>query len=291
MLAEAGVKVAVLTFSAAVLHSASHLLYDPPKDGFLATGERDGEVEAYGESPSYPIFSASFDPPGERGLQQAQAELRLPEGSETVKLENVLPAAAAMPADLDLRSVVLPYAAALASACPRRSLRINLLPEDQRVANSRAMFIPTMVLAVLVLLMAGAVLGYSALENRRYLRHLEAEIARTEPLARKSADLDRAIQTAQRRSVVLDDVRRRSKQDLDALNELTHLVAPPAWVSSLDLTRTSVQFAGEAEQAAGLLKLLDSSPNFEHSEFTVSLTRVASGESFAIRSDRKGVSK
>ena len=291
ILAEGGVKVAALTLSAAVLHSAAHLLYDPRKEGFLAAGERDGELEAYGESPSYPIFSAAFDPPGERALSQARAELRLPAESEAVALQDVLPPPAAVPADLDLRTVVLAYGAALASACPRRSLRINLLPEDQRAASSRAMFVPTLVLAGLVLLMAAAVLGYSTLENRRYLRRLEAEIARTEPLARKSTALDRAIQTAQRRSVVLDDVRRRSRQDLDALNELTHLVAPPAWVSSLDLTRDSVQFAGEADQAAGLLKLLDSSPNFEHSEFTISLTRVASGESFAIRSDRKGVSK
>ena len=291
MLAEGGVKVASLTFSAVVLHSAAHLLYDPRAEGFLAAGERDGELEAYGESPTYPIFSAALDPPGERALAQAQAELRLPAGSGTVALTDVLPAPVAVPEDLNMRQVILPYAAALASACPRRSLRINLLPEDQRAASSRAMFVPTLVLLALVLLMAGAVLGYSAFENHRYLRRLEAEIARTEPPARKSAELDRAIATAQRRSVLLDDVRRRSKQDLDALNELTHLVAPPAWLSSLDLTRTSVQFAGEADQAAGLLKLLDSSPNFEHSEFTVSLTRVASGESFAIRSDRKGVSK
>lgn len=291
MFAEGGMKVASLTFSAAALHSAAHLLYEPRKEGFLSAVERDGELEAYGESPTFPIFSAAFDPPGERALAQARAELRLAPESETAPLVDVLPAPAAMPADLDLPGFALAYAAAIASIRPRFSLRVNLLPEEQRAASSRAMFIPTIVLASLVLIMGIVVLAYSAVEHHRYLQHLEAEIARTEPLARKSTQLDRAIVDAQRRTLLLDGVRQRSKQDLDALNELTHLVAPPAWLNSLDLTQGSLRIAGEAEQAAGLLKLLDNSPNFENSQFTVSLTRVASGESFALRSDRKGVSK
>ncbi|HLJ17666.1 MAG TPA: PilN domain-containing protein, partial [Bryobacteraceae bacterium] len=253
--------------------------------------QRDGEVEVYGESLTYPIFSATFDPPAERGLAMARAELRLPPECEASELLEMLPAPMAAPAELDLRQVVLPYAAALTSACPRLSLRVNLLPEEQRAASSRAMFIPTLVLAALALLMAGVVMGYSVWTNHRYLRSLEAEIGRLEPLAKRSAELDRAIDTAQKRSVLLDDVRRRSKQDLDALNDLTRRLAPPTWLSGLDLTRTSVRMTGESDQAAGLLKVLDSSPLFENSEFTISLTRVAGGESFAIRSDRRGAPK
>ncbi|MEO7142516.1 MAG: PilN domain-containing protein [Bryobacteraceae bacterium] len=289
--AEAGVKVATMTFSAAALYSAVHLLGGPPGNGFLAVSERNGELEVYGESPSSPVFSAAFDPPAGRAAAMARAELRLEEQGDSVQLQDVLPAPVAAPENFDRNLTAFAYAAALSNACPRLALRVNLLPPEQRESSSRAMFIPTLVLVGVALLMAGAVTGYSVLANRRYLRSLEAGIAHLEPVAKRSAALDRAIDTAEKRTVMLDDVRRRSKTDLDALNELTRLLPPPTWVNSLELTRASLRISGESDQAAGLLKVLDSSPYFENSQFTISLTRVAAGETFAIRSDRKGAPK
>jgi hypothetical protein len=46
--------------------------------------------------------------------------------------------------------------------------------------------------------------------------------------------------------------------------------------------------AGEADQATGLLKALDSSPQFESSEFLVPLNRIGNTEIFRIRSAREG---
>ncbi len=44
LLAEAGIKISVFTFSSASLYSAMRLLAAPPVDGFLAMGEADGEA-------------------------------------------------------------------------------------------------------------------------------------------------------------------------------------------------------------------------------------------------------
>ena len=76
---------------------------------------------------------------------------------------------------------------------------------------------------------------------------------------------------------------------MDALNELTQVLAPPTWLNSLQLTRDSVTIAGETEQAAALIKLLDSSHQFRGSSFALPLQRSASGELFSIRSLRQGV--
>src|SRR2546421_681594 len=75
----------------------------------------------------------------------------------------------------------MPYAASLAGACPRLAAAANLLPEEKRSANSRMIFVPSAVLAALVLLVAGAVFGYSRIEERRYLATLEEESARLQP--------------------------------------------------------------------------------------------------------------
>ena len=63
LFAEAGIKIASLTFSAAVLYGALRMFGTEPAAGFLALDDHEGELEAYGESPARPVFSAAFDTP------------------------------------------------------------------------------------------------------------------------------------------------------------------------------------------------------------------------------------
>ena len=96
------------------------------------------------------------------------------------------------------------------------------------------------------------------------------------------------VAAARARTRLLDDFQKRSKADLDALNELTRLLAPPAWLNSLELTRAGANLSGEAEQAASLLKILDASPMFRNSEFTMGITRIGGAEVFRVRTQREG---
>src|SRR5258708_16519189 len=83
--------------------------------------------------------------------------------------------------------------------------------------------------------------------------------------------------------------RSHNKDDMDALNELTQILAPPAWLSAMQLSRDSVTISGEAEQAAALLQLLDRSRQFRGSAFTLPMQRSTTGELFTIRSSRQGI--
>lgn len=287
MFIEAGVKVASFGVSAAAVHSALRLLSAPPA-GFLAYHNLEDDVELYGESEARPLFSTVFDPPLERALGLARAELRLDPEHEAVPLDRLLPAPLWAPADFDLSRATLAYAVALAGACPRLALAANLLPLELRQTSSRAIYVPTFVLAGLLLVVAGTLAALGTLENRRYLARLDAEIAKIEPRAKKLSQMDGQIEAARARTQLIDEFRKRSKADLDALNELTKLLPPPAWLSSLEMTRTSANLSGEAEQAAGLLKILDASPMFQNSEFTMGISRLGSAEVFRIRTQREG---
>ena len=72
-----------------------------------------------------------------------------------------------------------------------------------------------------------------------------------------------------------------------SLSKSISLLAPPGWLNSLDMTRSVVNLAGEAEQAAGLLRQIDNSPYFRASEFLQSPARVQTGEVFRIRAQRE----
>jgi Tfp pilus assembly protein PilN len=273
---EAGIKVASFTCAPAAIYSARRLFASAPVPPVLAMDEINGRMELYGESPSHPLFSATFDATPERAVVLARAELRLDALTETRSFHALLGAEPA-----------LPYAAALTAACPLLSLGINLLPVEQRASSSRALWIPTAVAGGLVLMAAGALAAYPVVENRRYLRSLNAEIAKIRPQAAMATKLDKDIETARQQTILLDQVKRRSKTDIDILGEMTKILPPPIWLNTLEVNRAQVTVAGETDQAAPLLKQIDASPFFEASEFSMQPMRGGAGEIFRIRTNRE----
>jgi Tfp pilus assembly protein PilN len=245
-----------------------------------------GVLEVYGESETRRVFSAEFNLPVDRAAALARAELRLAPEQQAVGLGEAVPQPKTNPRENDLSRNALAYAAALAGACPWLAQATNLLPAEARSANSRRMWIAPAALAVLLVTVAGVLAAHSAYADRDYYKRLQAEMARLEPRARRAAALDREIEQARARTKTLDDFRVRSKLDLDALNELTRLLAPPVWASSVELRGDSVAVAGEAEQAAPLLKIIDASPNFQNAAFN-NITRTAGGEAFRLRAERE----
>lgn len=289
LLSQAGVKVASVTFSGPAIYSALRLYSDTPADGLVALGQDGDEVEVYGESPTRPLFSARLDQPADRARALAVSELRLPPETEANALHLELPQPVAAPEDYDPARSSLAYAAAVSSASLLHPLALNLLPPEQRSSASRLRYVPTAVLGSVVLMLAIAALAYPKYSDRGYLELLQAQIRGLDPLARKAAEADRQTIAARNQSQTLDAFRQHTREDMDALVDLTHLLAPPAWLNSLQLTRTSVSIAGQTDQAAGLIKLLDSSRHFHESAFSLPLQRNTGGEVFSIRTTRKGV--
>jgi len=286
LFAEAGIKIAGFTCSAAVTYSALRLFGNTPPREVLAYEAGESGIEIYGESPAKPVFSAAFNiqvkagelesPELERAAAQASAELRFETAPPLRPLREMLGADPA-----------LPYAAGLASACPRLCLPLNLLPVEQRQTSSPMVWVPSTVLAALVLLAAGGTTALPGIEDRRYLGELNAEIAKVQPAATQAAVIDRQIDSTRKRTLLLDAFRARSKADMDVLAEMTKLLALPGWLTSLELNGQQVLVTGETDQAAVLLKAIDASPQFESSEFVSPPQRTATGETFRIRTTRE----
>jgi Tfp pilus assembly protein PilN len=190
------------------------------------------------------------------------------------------------PVENDLARNSLPYAAALASACPRLAQAANLLPPERRESASRGIFIPTAVVAAALLIVLCATLAWPGYEQRQYLKELDAEIAQLRPQAARAATLDRQIDHTRARSLLLAEFRTRTRSDLDAFNELSRLFPLPSWANTVELSRDAALIVGEADQAAPLLKVLDASPLFHDSEFN-GITKMQSTEVFRLRTQRR----
>ena len=283
LFAEAGIRLNGFSVSAAAIHRALRLLGEPPAEGFLA---QVGPEEFYGESEAKPAFSAVLEMPS--AVAGALAELRLPSETETRPLADLLPALRSASEDFDRERWALPYATSLASSAPHLGTPLNLLAPERRAGQSRAHYIPTIVLAVLLGITGLALLLQGAWHDRRYLSLLKSEIARIDPVARKVDALDKQLALAATRARQLDEFRSRPKTDLDFLLELTRVLKPPTYLLGLEMSRTSATIAGEAEQAEGLLKILDNSPLIAGSEFAMPISKNGNAENFRIHMNREG---
>ncbi|MEI9976512.1 MAG: hypothetical protein WDO73_33325 [Ignavibacteriota bacterium] len=166
----AGIKVVNFTFSAAAVHSAVRLNGAGLSQGFIALGpSAGGGVEVYGESQARPVFTAEFQLPPERAASLGLARITI--GPRNRSFEAGGRASQAGRQSSGKRSCTEPAAIchALAGACPWVAPAANLQAPEQRQASSRAVFIPSAALAIILLLVAGAILFYRSYADRKYL--------------------------------------------------------------------------------------------------------------------------
>ncbi len=283
LFSEAGIGLAAVSFSSAVVHAAIRIWSAAPASILCFSTDDRGRTEVYGESEARPVYSAEFAIAPERALSVARAELRLPPDYPACRTEDLWRWAGERPAPL-------PFAAALAGSAPLVAKVANLLPRERRASSARRQYLLPAVLTFL--LVAGALTAFvivPALEQRKYLAELNAEIHRLELPAARAQVLERRIGADRIRIAALDDLRRRSQADLDVLNELTRLLTPPTWTSAIEIYPDNVVISGETDHALPLLKLLDSSPLFQDSTFALSATRNSGSqtETFRIKTMRR----
>jgi Tfp pilus assembly protein PilN len=284
MFVDAGVAVAGFTFSASAIHSALRLFGAAPKDFAAVYSTPNGLIEIYGESTAKPVFSAEFDLPPARAIGLAFSELRIA-GQEPRDLAATLPVPVNV-APFD----VMAYATALAPLAHWNGKYANLLPSENRTVHSRVPFIPTAILAALLLATGVAWLVYLGWRDQRYLDELHGEIAKVQPSANRADALDRLTAEHRARVALLDQYRNRTQADIEILAELSRIIPPAVWTPNVDITAETVTISGEADQAAPLLKILDSSPYFRSSEFPTGVMRAGGqngGEGFRIKTYRR----
>jgi hypothetical protein len=282
---EAGIPLAAVTFSPALIHSAIRIWNSSPSSVLCAIPDDSGRTEIYGESESRPIYSAEFSVAAERAIAVTRAELRLPGDHAAVTLEEILPRTHSSTNPLSMTA----YVAALAGSAPGVAGFANLLPEERRASHDRVQYLlPAALGVVLAAALVALFVVLPAIQERRYREDMDQAARRLEPVAARARSLERNADAAKTRIAALDDFRRRPQLDLDSLNELTRLLAPPVWTTSVEIYPDSIIVIGEADNAAPLLKLLDSSPLFQNSEFVSSVVRTQQGEQFHIKTMRRG---
>ncbi len=303
---EAGVKLAGVTVAAAAYHGAAKLAQDrgTPRAPFLVADCHDSKLEIYGESESRPFFSAAFDAatmPLEKAVAAAGSELRLPDdndvplvacgaaaaGASSAPAEKVFGSPLQWPPEFDLQRDLTTFAGALAGACRRWGWRTNLLPAARRSSSARWPLAATAATAACAVLVGLLLLLRGTIQDRRYAAAVEREIRQLEAVEKEVRALEQQAQKLRARRAQIESFRRRTESDASLVAEISRRLPPAVWLTSIEVGPEAVQLAGQAEAAAPLLGLLDSSGALTGAAFVGSIARAENRENFRIRAARR----
>ena len=316
---EAGIAVETFTVVAAAFYAGVRVRWDSPPVPFVIADFAKDSLEIYGEGRARPLLSARFDLgsiPAERALQLAGADLRLEEaepasivvtgGSESEEeeglhpqrveadgafqpcsLEEILPAPESSEDAFDAKRNAAALAVGLEAACPRLGWRANLLPPERRKKSARWMYLPTALLAAVLMFLGLAFPLRPLIQDRDYIGAVQAEVAKLDQIVAQVENRQSEIQRNKARLAVLQSLRRRTEADLSIVRELSNLLPNSVWLTSLELNDDGVQMRGEADRAAPLLGIINDAVTLASAEFLTSLVTTAQGDRFQIGAQRR----
>lgn len=313
---DVGIDVSAFTFSTAVLYEA--LIASARRRPLLLFDRAVPATEVLGIAADGSFYSHEVPAgaPLEREAEFCAAELRWKDGETPALLWAGEPESAEIaigersrleeghlsplpqsPTGFYLAERLVAYAAALSGLelrlpglGPAPGLHWNLLPAEKRVSRSHWAQTAAYALAALVVLLA-VVWGTTGLvQDRLYAAAVNRQV---QTLAPRVQYLDK-LETHQKQMLQKLEIIQNERDDvthkLDAVQELTRLLPPTAWVQSLQFTEKQVAFSGVAESASGILQSLNQSSYFQQPEFVAPISKNQEGkEVFQIRARLRDV--
>jgi general secretion pathway protein L len=177
---------------------------------------------------------------------------------------------------------VLPAVGAALGAVREGVVGLNLLPAENREAFDEGPSIATWVLLVASVVML-AVWGASAMVKDAMLqRQVEARLAEVEPDVREVRPMQNDIDELQKQVEILGTAEGRVTT---LLKELTELIPPDAYLTTLNLRGGRLTLDGQARSASDIITALEKSKRFKNVTFSSPTTRQGDKERFALTAE------
>jgi Tfp pilus assembly PilM family ATPase len=159
--------------------------------------------------------------------------------------------------------------------------KVNLLPPDMIRAEA-GVGIREMALSALVVVLAGTLAAAIGFKNLSISNAVASEVERLKPTVSAVNAREEANRSALDRIKVLEA--QRSQSVLVYLRDMTDRVPKTAYLTTFRFKGDRVEVDGIADNASGLISLLERSPYFKNVEFTAPTTKyLQSQERFSLR--------
>jgi Tfp pilus assembly protein PilN len=142
----------------------------------------------------------------------------------------------------------------------RPPLRLNLLPAERRVQQTRWAYVPPIVLGLVVLALLGALALRPIIQRRIMVRKLDEEIQSVKGRADRVQTLRSQTEAMEKRLLNIEGLFRTQDMNLEVLQELTSLLPPDTFLNLYQNRDGTIQITGSSSSASDLVAKLERSP-------------------------------
>lgn len=142
----------------------------------------------------------------------------------------------------------------------RPPIRLNLLPPERRLHQSRWAYVPAAVLALIILALLAGFGFHRAAQNQRLIEKLDEElsrlkgpVARVQAYRRESEELGKKVKS-------MEEILAKKDMNLELLKELTTLLPPDTYLTTYRNQEGTITLTGRSGSASDLLPKLEKSP-------------------------------
>ncbi|MDA2923676.1 hypothetical protein MYX65_03295 [Acidobacteria bacterium AH-259-L09] len=139
--------------------------------------------------------------------------------------------------------------------------RSNLIPPEKRLIAERPSFVPTIFLAVLLVIMGFVVATREYFQQSELLNQIESQIRALQPEVDQVMAVRDQVKERQTQLDELQDLMKGRQKVLLILQELTERIPENSFLQNLTVQGNRVSMTGISDSASGLLKVLLDSEN------------------------------
>src|SRR3989442_868666 len=173
---------------------------------------------------------------------------------------------------------------ALAVAAGRSVRSLELLPAAARPTRLTRPQAFTVGMAAVTAALAIVALLAPGWREQRHLNRINVEMERVDPDVKAVDRVLRELERKRKLLATVDGVEAAGVRPLPVLRELTEIMPPDGWLTTISLDAKGVELTGAASAASALIPLLENSPRLERVEFASPVTRGRDNkEQFRIR--------
>ena len=140
------------------------------------------------------------------------------------------------------------------------AIKVNLLPQERRVHQSRWAYVPTVILGLVVIALFCALGFHRVAQNRVLNRRLERELLALKAPVERVQTYRRQAEELEKRVKSIEELMSRKDMNLEVIRELTTILPADTYLNSYKYQDGTIQILGRSGSASDLLPKLEKSP-------------------------------
>ncbi len=140
------------------------------------------------------------------------------------------------------------------------AVKLNLLPQELRIHQTRWAYIPAILLGLVILVLLAGLTFREIVQDRILSRKLDQEIQALKPRVDKVQAIRAQAQGLEKRINFIEGLLRKRDLNLEVLQELTVILPPDTFLTMYQNDQGTIQISGSSASAPDLIPKLEKSP-------------------------------